>query len=101
MALKRMGIVDNYQRIREFTAAVVGVGGVGSVAAEMLTRCGIGKVNDVACLYLRNQMISVLIILVAMYLPMLKGMNHHTIISSSQLAKCICMHKNLIFLNYV
>lgn len=24
--------------------AVVGVGGVGSVAAEMLTRCGIGKV---------------------------------------------------------
>ena len=54
MALKRMGIVDNYQRIREFTAAVVGVGGVGSVAAEMLTRCGIGKVNDVACLYLRN-----------------------------------------------
>ena len=44
MALKRMGIVDNYQRIREFTVAVVGVGGVGSVTAEMLTRCGIGKV---------------------------------------------------------
>lgn len=43
MALKRMGIVDNYQRIREFTVAVVGVGGVGSVTAEMLTRCGIGK----------------------------------------------------------
>ncbi len=33
------------QRIREFTVAVVGVGGVGSVTAEMLTRCGIGKVN--------------------------------------------------------
>lgn len=68
MALKRMGIVDNYevillvqncswyktiyttgtifiQRIREFTVAVVGVGGVGSVTAEMLTRCGIGKVQ--------------------------------------------------------
>jgi len=43
MALKRMGIVDNYERIRDFTVAVVGVGGVGSVAAEMLTRCGIGK----------------------------------------------------------
>ncbi|XP_046662116.1 ubiquitin-like modifier-activating enzyme 5 [Homalodisca vitripennis] len=43
MALKRMGIVDNYERIREFTVAVVGVGGVGSVTAEMLTRCGIGK----------------------------------------------------------
>lgn len=43
MALKRMGIVDNYERIRDITIAVVGVGGVGSVAAEMLTRCGIGK----------------------------------------------------------
>lgn len=43
MALKRMGIVDNYEHIREKTVAIVGVGGVGSVAAEMLTRCGIGK----------------------------------------------------------
>ncbi|KAM9839478.1 ubiquitin-like modifier-activating enzyme 5 [Aulostomus maculatus] len=43
MALKRMGIVDNYENIRTFTVAVVGVGGVGSVTAEMLTRCGIGK----------------------------------------------------------
>lgn len=43
MALKRMGIVDNYENIRNFTVAVVGVGGVGSVTAEMLTRCGIGK----------------------------------------------------------
>lgn len=32
------------QKIRSFTVAVVGVGGVGSVTAEMLTRCGIGKV---------------------------------------------------------
>ena len=46
MALKRMGIVSNYEKIREFTVAVVGVGGVGSVTAEMLTRCGIGKVNQ-------------------------------------------------------
>ncbi|XP_064646542.1 ubiquitin-like modifier-activating enzyme 5 [Lineus longissimus] len=43
MALKRMGIVDNYERIRDYTVAIVGVGGVGSVTAEMLTRCGIGK----------------------------------------------------------
>ncbi|XP_028034113.1 ubiquitin-like modifier-activating enzyme 5 [Bombyx mandarina] len=43
MALKRMGIVNNYEQIREKTVAVVGVGGVGSVTAEMLTRCGIGK----------------------------------------------------------
>ena len=43
MALKRMGIVENYARIRDFSVIVVGMGGVGSVAAEMLTRCGIGK----------------------------------------------------------
>lgn len=43
MALKRMGIVNNYEKIREFTVVVVGVGGVGSVTAEMLTRCGIGR----------------------------------------------------------
>ncbi|XP_078395709.1 ubiquitin-like modifier-activating enzyme 5 isoform X1 [Cetorhinus maximus] len=43
MALKRMGIVADYEKIREFTVVVVGVGGVGSVTAEMLTRCGIGK----------------------------------------------------------
>lgn len=45
MALKRMGIVENYEKIRDYTVAVVGVGGVGSVTAEMLTRCGIGKVK--------------------------------------------------------
>ena len=55
-----MGIVNNYEDIRNKTVAVVGVGGVGSgknffswislgpwiyfiVTAEMLTRCGIGK----------------------------------------------------------
>ena len=38
MALKRRGIVDNYEKIREYTVAVVGIGGVGSVTAEMLTR---------------------------------------------------------------
>jgi len=43
MALQRMGIVENYERIRDYTVVVVGVGGVGSVTAEMLTRCGIGK----------------------------------------------------------
>ena len=40
-----MGIVDNYEKIREYTVAIVGIGGVGSVTAEMLTRCGIGKVK--------------------------------------------------------
>ena len=44
MALQRMGIVQDYERIRQFSVMIVGVGGVGSVAAEMLTRCGIGKV---------------------------------------------------------
>lgn len=43
MALQRMGIVQEYERIREKSVAVVGVGGVGSVTADMLTRCGIGK----------------------------------------------------------
>lgn len=43
MALKRMHIVENYEKIRDLTVLIVGVGGVGSVAAEMLTRCGIGK----------------------------------------------------------
>ena len=39
------------QDIRKFTVAVVGVGGVGSVTAEMLTRCGIGKVCCVCFQY--------------------------------------------------
>lgn len=43
MALKKMGIVKNYEEIRKFTVAIIGVGGVGSVTAEMLTRCGIGR----------------------------------------------------------
>ncbi|CAK4071601.1 unnamed protein product [Aphanomyces euteiches] len=43
MALKRMGIVPNYQDIRSYAVVIVGLGGIGSVAAEMLTRCGIGK----------------------------------------------------------
>lgn len=43
MALQRMNIVANYEDIRKHTVVVVGVGGVGSVAAEMLVRCGIGK----------------------------------------------------------
>mmetsp|Transcript_4853 Transcript_4853/g.4052 ORF Transcript_4853/g.4052 Transcript_4853/m.4052 type:complete len:369 (+) Transcript_4853:64-1170(+) len=43
MALKRMGIVGNYEKIRDYSVLIVGVGGVGSVVAEMLTRCGIGK----------------------------------------------------------
>ncbi|KAD4385840.1 hypothetical protein E3N88_26009 [Mikania micrantha] len=43
MALQRMGIVENYESIRGFSVAIVGIGGVGSVAAEMLTRCGIGR----------------------------------------------------------
>ncbi|EFN84866.1 ubiquitin-like modifier-activating enzyme 5 [Harpegnathos saltator] len=56
MALKRMGIVDNYEKIRELTIAIVGIGGVGSVTAEMLTRCGIGKLIlfDYDCVELAN-----------------------------------------------
>ncbi|XP_035895715.1 ubiquitin-like modifier-activating enzyme 5 [Anopheles stephensi] len=43
MALQRMGIVKEYEQVRQKSVAVVGVGGVGSVTADMLTRCGIGK----------------------------------------------------------
>ncbi|GMT00327.1 hypothetical protein PENTCL1PPCAC_22501 [Pristionchus entomophagus] len=43
MALQKMGVVEDYEAIRRKTVVVVGVGGVGSVVAEMLTRCGIGK----------------------------------------------------------
>jgi tRNA A37 threonylcarbamoyladenosine dehydratase len=49
MALQRMKIVKNYEDIRTFSVVVVGVGGVGSVTAEMLTRCGIGKVRILFC----------------------------------------------------
>jgi ubiquitin-like modifier-activating enzyme 5 len=44
MALKSMGVVQDYERIRSVSVAIVGCGGVGSVAAEMLTRCGVGKI---------------------------------------------------------
>ncbi|MCQ2821516.1 MAG: HesA/MoeB/ThiF family protein [archaeon] len=43
IALQKMGILDNYEKIREFSAIIVGIGGIGSVTAEMLVRCGIGK----------------------------------------------------------
>ena len=42
MALEKMGVVENFQQIREKRVVVVGVGGVGSVTSEMLVRCGIG-----------------------------------------------------------
>uniref|UniRef100_A0AC35TX16 ThiF domain-containing protein n=1 Tax=Rhabditophanes sp. KR3021 TaxID=114890 RepID=A0AC35TX16_9BILA len=43
IALQKMGIVKNYAQIRNQTVCIIGIGGVGSVVAEMLTRCGIGK----------------------------------------------------------
>ena len=43
MALKKMGVVENYEKIREYSVIIIGVGGIGSVVAEMLTRCGLGK----------------------------------------------------------
>ena len=38
-----MGVVPNYEEIRNKSVIVVGVGGVGSVASEMLVRIGVGK----------------------------------------------------------
>eukprot|EP00871_Galdieria_phlegrea_P003033 jgi/Galph1/3730/GphlegSOOS_G2425.1 len=45
VALKKLGVVKNFEQIRSFSVAVVGLGGIGSVAAEMLVRCGIGKLQ--------------------------------------------------------
>ena len=42
MALQRMGVVKNYEAIVHKSVAIVGMGGVGSVVGEMLTRCAIG-----------------------------------------------------------
>ncbi len=66
MALQRMGIVQNYEAIREKRVAVVGIGGVGSVAAEMLTRCGVGslllfdydKVRRLSALHVKSVVIN-------------------------------------------
>ena len=44
MALKTMGVVKNYERVRDFSVAVIGIGGVGVGVVEMLTRCGLGKI---------------------------------------------------------
>lgn len=43
LALSKLNVVPDYERIRNCTVIVVGVGGIGSVAAEMLARCGIGR----------------------------------------------------------
>ena len=43
MALKKMGVVHNYHKIKNFSVIIVGIGGIGAVVAEMLTRCGVGK----------------------------------------------------------
>ncbi len=43
VALSKLGIVEDFSRIRAKCVTIVGLGGIGSVAAEMLARCGIGK----------------------------------------------------------
>lgn len=42
-ALQRMGIVQDYSIIRNKSIAIVGIGGLGSIAAEMLCRMGCGR----------------------------------------------------------
>ena len=43
MALKSW-VVKNYEAVRDFSVAIVGIGGVGVSVCEMLTRCGVGKI---------------------------------------------------------
>ncbi len=38
-----MNVVKDYNLIRNKTIMLIGVGGVGSVYAEMMVRCNIGK----------------------------------------------------------
>lgn len=40
---RHLPTLQNYESIRSKTVLIVGIGGVGSVTAEMLSRCGIGK----------------------------------------------------------
>ena len=42
MALQTMGVVPAFARVRALRVLLVGVGGVGSVCADMLVRCGVG-----------------------------------------------------------
>ena len=42
-AIKEYGFDFNFTELKSKTVCVVGVGGVGSLSAEMLARCGIGK----------------------------------------------------------
>ena len=44
MALQTLGVVADYGQIQSKSVLVIGVGGVGSVVAEMLTRCGMGRI---------------------------------------------------------
>ena len=44
MALKSLGVVKNDEAVRDFSVAIVGIGGVGVSVCEMLTRCGVGKI---------------------------------------------------------
>ena len=42
-ALQQMGTLEDYSIIHKKSAIIIGIGGIGSVTAEMLCRCGIGK----------------------------------------------------------
>ena len=42
-SLKEFGYEVNWEDLFEKKILIIGVGGVGSVVAEMLTRCGVGK----------------------------------------------------------
>jgi len=43
--LTKFGFDINWESLKDMEVIVAGIGGVGSLAAEMLTRCGIGKLD--------------------------------------------------------
>ena len=44
-AIKDFGYDVHWEKLMQFHIGIVGVGGIGSVSAEMVTRCGLGKVS--------------------------------------------------------
>jgi ubiquitin-like modifier-activating enzyme 5 len=42
-ALQQAGIITDYKQIHQKSILIVGLGGIGATVAEMLARCGVGK----------------------------------------------------------
>merc|ERR1711907_870664 len=43
MRLNKTSAISNYECVQQLSVAIIGIGGIGAVAAEMLARSGVGK----------------------------------------------------------